>query len=48
MDAQAVADKMDGVVLFIQPWVTKKAQVLRELEICDFNGLPVIGFVAVG
>lgn len=48
VDAQAVADKMDGVVLFIQPWVTKKAQVLRELEICDFNGLPVIGFVAVG
>lgn len=47
-DVQAVADKMDGVVLFIQPWVTKKAQVLRELEICDFNGLPVIGFVAVG
>ena len=48
VDVQAVADKMDGVVLFIQPWVTKKAQVLRELEICDFNGLPVIGFVAVG
>lgn len=48
VDAQAVADKTDGVVLFIQPWVTKKAQVLRELEICDFNGLPVIGFVAVG
>lgn len=48
VDAQAVADKMDGVVLFIQPWVTKKEQVLRELEICDFNGLPVIGFVAVG
>ena len=48
VDAQAVADKMDGVVLFIQPWVTKKAQVLRELEICEFNGLPVIGFVAVG
>lgn len=48
VDAQAVADKMDGVVLFIQPWVTKKTQVLRELEICDFNGLPVIGFVAVG
>ena len=48
VDAQAVADKTDGVVLFIQPWVTKKAQVLRELEICDFNGLPVLGFVAVG
>lgn len=48
VDVQAVADKMDGVVLFIQPWVTKKEQVLRELEICDFNGLPVIGFVAVG
>ena len=48
VDVQAVADKMDGVVLFIQPWVTKKAQVLRELEICDFNGLPVIGVVAVG
>lgn len=48
VDAQAVADKMDGVVLFIQPWVTKNAQVLRELEICEFNGLPVIGFVAVG
>ena len=47
-DVQAVADKMDGVVLFIQPWVTKKAQVLRALEICDFNGLPVIGCVAVG
>lgn len=48
VDAQAVADKMDGVVLFIQPWVTKNAQVLRELEICEFNGLPVLGFVAVG
>lgn len=48
VDAQAVADKTDGVVLFIQPWVTKKAQVLRELEICEFNGLPVLGFVAVG
>lgn len=48
VDARAVADKTDGVVLFIQPWVTKNAQVLRELEICDFNGLPVIGFVAVG
>ena len=24
VDAQAVADKMDGVVLFIQPWVTKR------------------------
>lgn len=48
VDAQAVADKTDGVVLFIQPWVTKNAQVLRELEICEFNGLPVIGFVAVG
>lgn len=48
VDAQAVADKPDGVVLFIQPWVTKNAQVLRELEICEFNGLPVIGFVAVG
>ena len=48
VDAQAVADKTDGVVLFIQPWVTKNAQVLRELEICEFNGLPVLGFVAVG
>lgn len=48
VDAQAVADKTDGVVLFIQPWVTKNAQVLRELEICEFNGLPVFGFVAVG
>lgn len=48
VDAQAVADKTDGVVLFIQPRVTKNAQVLRELEICEFNGLPVLGFVAVG
>ena len=48
VDAQAVADKTDGVVLFIQPWVTKNTQVLRELEICEFNGLPVLGFVAVG
>lgn len=48
VDARAVADKTDGVVLFIQPWVTKNAQVLRELEICEFNGLPVLGFVAVG
>ena len=48
VDAQAVADKADGVVLFIQPRVTKNAQVLRELEICEFNGLPVLGFVAVG
>ena len=48
VDAQAVTDKTDGVVLFIQPWVTKNTQVLRELEICDFNGLPVLGFVAVG
>lgn len=48
VDAQAVAGKMDGVVLFIQPWVTKNAQVLRELEICEFNGLTVLGFVAVG
>ena len=48
VDAQAVADKTDGVVLFVQPWVTKNTQVLRELEICEFNGLPVLGFVAVG
>ena len=48
VDAQAVADKTDGVVLFIQPWDTKNTQVLRELEICEFNGLPVLGFVAVG
>lgn len=48
VDAQAVTDKTDGVVLFIQPWVTKNTQVLRELEICEFNGLPVLGFVAVG
>lgn len=48
VDAQAITEKTDGVVLFIQPWVTKSAQVLRELEICEFNEMEVVGFVAVG
>lgn len=48
VDGQAVAQKTDGVVLFVQPWVTKNEQVLRELEICEFNEQRVLGFVAVG
>ena len=45
--AQRAIRDTGGVVLFVQLWKTKHAELLRELETCDRLGQKVLGIVVI-
>jgi len=46
--AQRAVSETDGVVLFVQLWKTKHAELVRELETCYRLGQKVLGVVVIG
>ena len=46
-NAQRMAKDADGVVLYVQLWNTKQADLVRELEIAHHIHVPVLGVVVI-